>query len=119
MSNSSETINQSYAKDPAVFDEVVVGIFRSSKEGKYEYVNQRLAELYGYDSTNDLIKAIGDIEGQLYVDSNQRELFLELIQAQGRIEQTQVLHLRHTRLSRQNVPKKEGCSKGTDERRRR
>ena len=87
MSNSSETINQSYAKDPAVFDEVVVGIFRSSKEGKYEYVNQRLAELYGYDSTNDLIKAIGDIEGQLYVDSNQRELFLELIQAQGRIEQ--------------------------------
>ena len=87
MSNSSEAINQSYAKDPAVFDEVVVGIFRSSKEGKYEYVNQRLAELYGYESTKDLIKAIGDIEGQLYVDSNQRELFLELIQAQGRIEQ--------------------------------
>ena len=53
MSNSSETISQSYAKDPAVFDEVVVGIFRSSKEGKYEYVNQRLAELYGYDTTND------------------------------------------------------------------
>ena len=87
MSDATETTNQNYAKDPIVFDEVVVGIFRSSKEGKYIYVNQRLAELYGYGSSEELIKAIGDIEGQLYVDSNQRELFLELIQAQGRIEQ--------------------------------
>ena len=87
MSDTTETTNQNYAKDPIVFDEVVVGIFRSSKEGKYIYVNQRLAELYGYNSSEELIKAIGDIEGQLYVDSNQRESFLELIQAQGRIEQ--------------------------------
>ena len=66
---------------------MVVGIFRTSKEGKYIYANQRLAELYGYGSPEELIKAIGDIEGQLYVDPNQRELFLQLIQAQRRIEQ--------------------------------
>ena len=34
-----------------------------------------------------MIEAIGDIGGQLYVDPNQRELFLELIQTQGKIEQ--------------------------------
>ena len=87
MSDTIEKTNQKYADDPSVFDEVVVGIFRTSKEGKYIYANQRLAELYGYGSSEELIKAIGDIEGQLYVDPNQRELFLELIQAQRRIEQ--------------------------------
>ena len=87
MSKPSDNPSQQYAEDPTVFDEVVVGIFRSSHEGKYIYANRRLAELYGYDSPATLIEAIGDIEGQLYVDPNQRELFLNLIRAQGRIEQ--------------------------------
>ncbi|HJO08358.1 MAG TPA: PAS domain-containing protein [Verrucomicrobiota bacterium] len=72
---------------PEVFDEVVVGIFRSTEEGRYSYANHRLAELYGYDSPAQLIEAIGDIEGQLYVDPKQRDLFLKLIREQGRIEQ--------------------------------
>jgi len=87
MSNSSDSPSQDYAEDPSVFDEVVVGIFRSSHEGKYIYANRRLAELYGFESPEELIKAIGDIEVQLYVDSGQRDLFLNLIQSQGRIEQ--------------------------------
>ena len=73
--------------NPEVFDDVVVGIFRTSEEGRYIYANHRLAELYGYDSPAQLIEAIGDIEGQLYVESKQRDLFLELIQQHGRIEQ--------------------------------
>ncbi len=72
---------------PEVFDEVVVGIFRSTEEGRYSYANHRLAELYGYDSPAQLIEAIGDIEGQLYVNPKQRDLFLKLIRQQGRIEQ--------------------------------
>ena len=88
MTDSSKNLNPA---DPAVksevFDDVVVGIFRSTEDGRYIYANRRLAELYGYDSPAALIEAIGDIEGQLYVDPNQRELFLNLIRAQGRIEQ--------------------------------
>ena len=87
MSNPSDNPSQQYAENPVVFDEVVVGIFRTSNEGKYIYTNRRLAELYGYGSPVELIEAIGDIEGQLYVDPNQRELFLNLIRSQGRIEQ--------------------------------
>jgi PAS domain S-box-containing protein len=75
------------AGNPEVFDGVVVGIFRSTEEGRYVYANHRLAELYGYDSPAQLIEAIGDIEGQLYVEPKQRDLFLKLIQQQGRIEQ--------------------------------
>ena len=87
MSKPSDSPSQQYAEDPTVFNEVVVGIFRSSQEGKYVYANRRLAELYGYESPDELIEAIGDIEGQLYVDPGQRELFLNVIQSQGRIEQ--------------------------------
>ena len=68
------------AGNPEVFDGVVVGIFRSTEEGRYVYANHRLAELYGYDSPAQLIEAIGDIEGQLYVEPKQRDLFLKLIQ---------------------------------------
>ena len=49
--------------NPFVFDDVVVGIFRSTEEGRYVYANHRLAELYGYDSPAQLIEAIWDIEG--------------------------------------------------------
>ena len=73
--------------NPEVFDDVVVGIFRTTEEGRYIYANHRLAELYGYESAARLIEAIGDIEGQLYVEPGQRDLFLTLIQQQGRIEQ--------------------------------
>ena len=73
--------------NPEVFDYVVVGIFRTTEDGRYIYANHRLAELYGYESPARLIEAIGDIEGQLYVEPGQRDLFLTLIQQQGRIEQ--------------------------------
>ncbi len=73
--------------NPEVFDDVVVGIFRTTEDGRYIYANHRLAELYGYESPARLIEAIGDIEGQLYVEPGQRDLFLTLIQQQGRIEQ--------------------------------
>ena len=73
--------------NPEVFDDVVVGIFRTTEDGRYIYANHRLAELYGYKSPARLIEVIGDIEGQLYVEPGQRDLFLTLIQQQGRIEQ--------------------------------
>ena len=69
--------------NPVFFDDVVVGIFRSTEEGRYVYANHRLAELYGYDSPAKLIEAIGDIEGQLYVEPEQRDSFLKLIQQRG------------------------------------
>ncbi|MDP6794694.1 MAG: PAS domain-containing protein, partial [Verrucomicrobiota bacterium] len=85
--SSNKTPRPAPVQNPGVFDDVVVGIFRSTEEGRYVYANHRLAELYGYDSAAQMIEAIGDIEGQLYVESKQRDLFLKLIQQQGRIEQ--------------------------------
>jgi len=87
MTPSNKTPRPAPVQNPEVFDDVVVGIFRSTEEGRYVYANHRLAELYGYDSPAQMIEAIGDIEGQLYVESKQRDLFLKLIQQQGLIEQ--------------------------------
>lgn len=38
-----------------------VGIFQSTPEGRYVYANQRLAEIYGYDSPKDLIRNVTSI----------------------------------------------------------
>ncbi|MBT6103120.1 MAG: hypothetical protein HOH62_04380, partial [Verrucomicrobia bacterium] len=43
--------------NPEVFNDVVVGIFRTTEDGRYIYANHRLAELYGYESPARLIEA--------------------------------------------------------------
>ena len=42
-----------------------------------------LARIYGYDSPEELIAAVSDIEHQIYVQSGRREEFIRLIQQNG------------------------------------
>ena len=50
-----------------------LGIFQSTPQGRYISANTRLAQIYGYDSRQDLIEGVQDISGQLYVDQNERD----------------------------------------------
>lgn len=52
----------------SISDGAPVGIFRSTPQGRYEYVNPKLAEIYGYDSPADLMNTVDDIARQLHVD---------------------------------------------------
>jgi PAS domain S-box-containing protein len=63
------------------FSHAIEGIFRTSPEGHYLAVNPALARIYGYSSPADLISKLTDIGAQLYVDSNRRDEFRTLIQA--------------------------------------
>ena len=68
-----------------IFENAAEGIFQTTLDGKYVAVNPALARMYGYDSPDDMIAAITNIAGQLYVDPGRRDEFIRLMQAQGEV----------------------------------
>jgi PAS domain S-box-containing protein len=74
-----DSLKQAEDKYRRIFESALEGIFQSTPDGKYISANPALARIYGYDSPEDLINSIINIEEQLYVDQERREEFLELM----------------------------------------
>ena len=56
-----------------------VGIFQTSMEGHYLAANPALARIYGYATSDELMRAMSDIGSQLYVDAARRDEFRQMI----------------------------------------
>lgn len=67
----------------SIFMNAVEGIFQTTREGRYLNVNPALTRIYGYDSTEELVASLTDIEKSLYVKPNRREEFVQLMQQTG------------------------------------
>ena len=76
-------LREAEEKYRSIFENSVEGIFQTSTDGRYLNVNPSLARIYGYDSPEDLMKGIGDISRQLYLDPNRREEFRQKIITEG------------------------------------
>ncbi|MGB8602555.1 MAG: ATP-binding protein [Rhizomicrobium sp.] len=61
------------------FAHAIEGIFRTTPDGHYIAVNDALARIYGYDTPDDLLRALTDIATQLYIDPTRREAFMRLM----------------------------------------
>jgi PAS domain S-box-containing protein len=64
-------------------DQTVVGIFRSTIEGKFVMVNAALARMLGYESPEAILKSITDIASQVYVNTDRRKEFFRLLDSAG------------------------------------
>jgi PAS domain S-box-containing protein len=78
-----EALRQAEAKYRGIFENAVEGIFQTSPDGKYLSANPALARIYDYDSPEQLIESIGDIERQLYVDAERRHDFVRIMADEG------------------------------------
>lgn len=76
---------QAEEKYRSIFENSVAGIFQTTPNGRYLSANPKLATIYGYESTADLIQNLTDIEQQLYVSSERRAESLELIRKKGTV----------------------------------
>jgi PAS domain S-box-containing protein len=72
-------------KYEAIFTGVPSGIFRSSPEGTILEANPKLAEILGYDSTDDLKRLVPDV-ASLYVDPGERLSFMEQVGTHGSVQ---------------------------------
>jgi diguanylate cyclase (GGDEF)-like protein/PAS domain S-box-containing protein len=70
----------------SIFENAVEGIYQTSPEGHYLNFNPALAQIYGYDSVQELAREISDIQKQLYVDQDKRDEFIALMTAHGHIK---------------------------------
>jgi len=67
---------QAEAKYRSLFENAVEGIYRISPQGHYLTVNPALAEILGYDSPEDLMNIVTNLDRQLYTQPQRR---LELV----------------------------------------
>lgn len=82
---SEKALGQAEQKYRTIFENAVDGIFQTTLDGHYLSANPALARIYGYESPEELISNLTNISEQLYVDSNRRIEFKQLIQEHGTV----------------------------------
>ena len=80
---AEEALKNSEAKYRDIFENAIEGIYQSTTEGRFITANAALARMAGYDSPEELIESIKDIETQLYVYPEDRKRFLEIMEVKG------------------------------------
>ncbi len=68
-----KAVHEAEAKYRGIFENAVIGIFQSTPEGDLLDVNPALARMHGYDSPQEMVAAINDLDHQIFVDPQQQE----------------------------------------------
>ncbi|MBO0351553.1 PAS domain S-box protein [Phormidium pseudopriestleyi FRX01] len=79
---SRELVEEKYR---SIFENAIMGIFQTTQEGEYISANPALARIYGYESAQELMQELRNVNYQLYVDKNRRNEFIEAIAQHGKI----------------------------------
>jgi Amt family ammonium transporter len=82
---SDAALQRSEEKYRSIFENAVMGIFQTTRDGQYLSVNAALAKTYGYDSPDELLNGMTSIARQLYVDPNRRAQFMDAISKTGSV----------------------------------
>lgn len=69
----------------AIVENSIDGIFQSSPAGRFISVNPAMAQMYGYDSPEEMMDTITDISSQIYVDPKVREELKQRLSAGERL----------------------------------
>ncbi|MCB8775937.1 PAS domain S-box protein [Planktothrix agardhii 1032] len=77
---TEEFLRQTEAKYRSIFENAAEGICQTTPEGKYLSANPALARILGYNSPEDLLQTITDIDRQLYINPHRRTEFITAIQ---------------------------------------
>jgi PAS domain S-box-containing protein len=80
---AEESLKLSEQKYRNIFENVIEGIFQTTPEGRFLAVNPMLAHIFGYSSPEELIGTITDISRQIYVNPDERNEFLRILQEKG------------------------------------
>lgn len=62
-----------------IHDNAMVGIFKSTPEGRYLRVNNALSSIHGFSSPEEMIATVTNIGRQLYVNPKDRERYMDLL----------------------------------------
>ena len=78
-------LHQAEHKYRHIFENALEGIFQSTSDGRYISANRALAQIYGYNSPEELMVTLTNVEHQLYVEPHSRTEFMKLMQLEGEV----------------------------------
>ena len=79
-------LRQAEEKYRGIFEEAIVGIFQSNADGRVLSCNPAMARMCGYESPNQLVADLTDLERQGYVDPERRKDFKRIMADKGLVE---------------------------------
>ena len=79
-------LKESEERYRSIFENAVEGIYQSTPAGRFINVNPAMGRMCGYGSPEEMIKAIMEIPTQYYVQTQDRDRFVELLGTQGHID---------------------------------
>ena len=82
---AQEALQESEAKYRRMIELAPMGIFRTTSQGGVLEINKRMAEMLGYDSKEETLRAYNDLAKQLYVDADRRQAFLDQLEQKGQV----------------------------------
>ena len=80
---ADEALREAERRYRSIFENAIEGIYQSTTDNGYLAVNPALARMYGYNSPQDLISTLKDIEHQVYVEPKRRIEFMQLMIKNG------------------------------------
>jgi len=69
---TEEALRNNEERYRTIFRSSPLGLFRSTIDGQFVEVNPAMAEMFGYDSPEAMIREVADIGAQFYADAEQR-----------------------------------------------
>ncbi|MBP7526343.1 MAG: PAS domain S-box protein [Syntrophorhabdaceae bacterium] len=84
--HTEEALRNAEVKYRSIFENAIEGIYHTSPEGKFLAVNPAAARNLGYESPEELIKAITDMSTQVYASTEDRDEAFRLMREHGFIK---------------------------------
>ncbi|MCX5816352.1 MAG: PAS domain S-box protein [Proteobacteria bacterium] len=85
---AEEALQASEEKYRNIFDDAILGIYQTTPDGCICSANPALVKMYGYDTSDELINNV--TAAQMYVNSEDREIFKRILSKEGKVEQYEV-----------------------------
>jgi len=82
---TEEALRKAEEKYRNIFENSVEAITQTTPEGRYITANPATARILGYDSLEELMSSINDLNTQFYVEPGRREEFKKLMEKQGSV----------------------------------
>jgi PAS domain S-box-containing protein len=67
----------------SIFENTIVGIYKSLPEGRYITVNSAFARIFGYDSPTELLSSVTNIGKMMYVNTDDRDKCIKQVLEKG------------------------------------
>jgi PAS domain S-box-containing protein len=83
---ADEELTQSEGKYRSIFENAQEGIFRTTPDGKIIMSNPAMAKMFGYESPEEMMTSVTDVDRQHHVNPADRRKLVEMIEEHGFIK---------------------------------